>query len=105
MVLLAQVFQMALLKSQLEGGGDDAGGDVVHGAAAVEHARVVEGGHQLGGDLDKVARWQNLIPSFPLCQGEGCWGAIQGKEGIKSCSAAQRSHSPSSPTGQTQHAV
>ena len=51
MVLLAQVFQMALLKSQLEGGGDDAGGDVVHGAAAVEHARVVDGGYQARGDL------------------------------------------------------
>ena len=63
MVLLAQVFQMALLKSQLEGGGDDAGGDVVHGAAAVEHARVVEGGHQPGGDLEPshaVTRTEDL---------------------------------------------
>ena len=51
-VLLAEVFQVPLLKSELEGGGDDSGGDVVHGAAAVEHARVVEGGHQSRGDLE-----------------------------------------------------
>ena len=51
MVLLAQVLQVPLLKSHLEGGGDDSGGDVVHGAAAVEHARVVDGRHQARGDL------------------------------------------------------
>ena len=36
-----------------------------------------------------VARWQNLIPSFPwIAPGWRAWGAIQGKEGIKFCSAA-----------------
>ena len=36
--------------------------------------------------LAKVARWQNLIPSFPwIAPG---WRAIQGKEGIKFCSVA-----------------
>ena len=34
-------------------------------------------------------------------EGGVCGGAIQGKEGIKFCSVAQRSHSPSSPKGQT----
>ena len=39
----------------------------------------------------KVARWQNLIPSFPwIAPGEKRWG----KEGIKFCSVAKRSHSP-----------
>ena len=52
MVLFTQVLQMVLLEAQLEGGGDDAGGDVVHGAAAVEHAGVVDGGHQPGGDFE-----------------------------------------------------
>ena len=38
---------------------------------------------------DKVARWQNLIPSFPwITPGWRVWGAIQGKEGIKFCSVA-----------------
>ena len=42
-----------------------------------------------------VARWQNLIPSFPwIAPGWRGGGAIQGKEGIKFCSVAQRSHSP-----------
>ena len=37
----------------------------------------------------KVARWQNLIPSFPwIAPGWRAWGAIQGKEGIKFCSVA-----------------
>ena len=37
----------------------------------------------------KVARWQSLIPSFPwIAPGWRAWGAIQGKEGIKLCSAA-----------------
>ena len=37
----------------------------------------------------KVARWQNLISSFPwIRQGGGHGGAIQGKEGIKFCSVA-----------------
>ena len=31
-----------------------------------------------------------------------CGGAIQGKEGIKFCSVAKRSHTPASPKGQTQ---
>ena len=37
-----------------------------------------------------VARWQNLIPSFPLiAPGWRAWGgAIQGKEGIQFCSVA-----------------
>ena len=36
-----------------------------------------------------VTRWQNLIPSFPwIAPGWRAWGAIQGKEGIKFCSAA-----------------
>ena len=36
-----------------------------------------------------VARWQNLIPSFPwIAPGWRAWGAIQGKEGIKFCSVA-----------------
>ena len=36
-----------------------------------------------------VARWQNLIPSFPwIVPGWRAWGAIRGKEGIKFCSAA-----------------
>ena len=52
MVFFAQVVQVLLLKAQLERGSDDAGGDVVHGATAVEHARVVDGGHQPGGDLE-----------------------------------------------------
>ena len=51
LVLLAQVIKVPLLKSHLESGGDDSGGDVVHGAAAVEHARVVDGRHQARGDL------------------------------------------------------
>ena len=51
-VFFTQVVQVLLLKAQLERGSYDAGGDVVHGAAAVEHARVVEGGHQPGGDLE-----------------------------------------------------
>ena len=38
---------------------------------------------------DGVARWQNLIPSFPwIAPGWRAWGAIQGKEGIKFCSVA-----------------
>ena len=43
-----------------------------------------------GADLIKVARWQNLIPSFPwIAPGWRAWGgAIQGKEGIKFCSVA-----------------
>ena len=37
----------------------------------------------------KVARWQNLIPSFlSLRRGGGRGGAIQGKDGIRFCSAA-----------------
>ena len=52
MVLFTQVLQMVLLEAQLEGGGDDAGGDVVHGATAVEHARVVHSWHQTRGDLE-----------------------------------------------------
>ena len=37
----------------------------------------------------KVARWQNLIPSFPwIAPGWRAWGAIQGQEGIKFCRAA-----------------
>ena len=37
----------------------------------------------------KVARWQNLIPSFPwIAPGWRAWGTIQGKEGIKFCSVA-----------------
>ena len=36
-----------------------------------------------------VARWQNLIPSFPWnAPGGREEGAIQGKEGIKFCSVA-----------------
>ena len=39
--------------------------------------------------LGIVARWQNLIPSFPwIAPGWRAWGAIQGKEGIKFCSVA-----------------
>ena len=42
----------------------------------------------------EVARWQNLIPSFPcIAPGWRAWGAIQGKEGIKFCSVAEWSHS------------
>ena len=41
---------------------------------------------------DNVARWQNLIPSFPWIapgwRARGCGGAIQGKEGITFCSVA-----------------
>ena len=37
-------------------------------------------------DFSSVARWQNLIPSFPwIAPG---WRAIQGKKGIKFCSVA-----------------
>ena len=37
----------------------------------------------------KVARWQNLIPSFLwIAPGWRAWGAIQGKEGVKFCSVA-----------------
>ena len=47
----------------------------------------------VGGDgfdpVAEVARWQNLIPSFPwIAPGWRAWGAIQGKEGIKFCSVA-----------------
>ena len=49
-------------------------------------------GQQPGGLREqgaKVARWQNLIPSFPwIAPGWRAWGAIQGKEGIKFCSVA-----------------
>ena len=39
--------------------------------------------------ITSVARWQNLIPSFPwIAPGWRAGGAIQGKEGIKFCSAA-----------------
>ena len=39
--------------------------------------------------LDKVARWQNLIPSFPwIAPRWRAWGAVQGKEGIEFCSIA-----------------
>ena len=37
----------------------------------------------------KVARWQNLIPSFPwIAPGWRAGSAIQGKEGIKFCHLA-----------------
>ena len=40
----------------------------------------------LGIPVLKVARWQNLIPSFPLiAPGWRAEGAIQGREGIKFC--------------------
>ena len=40
-------------------------------------------------EVDKVARWQNLIPSFPwIAPMWRAGGATQGKEGIKFCSAA-----------------
>ena len=41
-------------------------------------------GKARGGIQTKVARWQNLIPSFPALHP----GAIQGKEGIKFCNLA-----------------
>ena len=42
-----------------------------------------------GGERGSVARWQNLIPSFPwIGPGWRAWGTIQGKEGIKFCSTA-----------------
>ena len=43
-------------------------------------------------------RWPDgkiwALPFLGLRQGGGCGGAIQGKEGIKFCSVAYRSHSP-----------
>ena len=52
--------------------------------------------------LNKVARRQNLIPSFSLISlGRRSRGAMQRKGGIKFCSLAERSHSPSSPKSKT----
>ena len=50
----------------------------------------------------RFAALQNLIPSLTrIAPPHALYpGAIQGKKGIKFCSAAQRSHSPSSPKGQ-----
>ena len=43
----------------------------------------------------KVARWQNWTPSFPLIvPGGRALSAIQGKEGLQFCSVAQRSNRP-----------
>ena len=45
--------------------------------------------------ISKVARWQNLIPSFPWIVPHALHpGTVQGKEGIKFCIIAKRSHSP-----------
>ena len=70
--------------------------------AAVGRARQEEEGRAVE-PAPKVARWQNLIPSFPwIAPGwRACGGAIQGKEGSKFCSVAYWSHSPSSSKGQT----
>ena len=39
--------------------------------------------------VNKVSRWQNLIPSFPwIAPGWRAWGRNPSKEGIQFCSAA-----------------
>ena len=54
-----------------------------------EPEELVECKLQRVGTTISVARWQNLIPSFPwIAPGWRVGGAIQGKEGIKFCSAA-----------------
>ena len=56
----------------------------------VTNVLVLKGKNQVGTLIEnKVARWQNLIPSFPwIAPGWRVGGAIQGKEGIKFCSVA-----------------